>query len=276
MQRKSREAYRKTMADVVRARPTSDRPAAGSPAAEGVFSAQQRRAPKSSCSTQFPNTTPTTALYIHTAAATRADAEVNESTPLNQAERDGQAAAYARANVVPFTMFILHAVSSYIAGARRAGLITGDTGPAGINGVSCRWPRDREGSLVIWVGMRLTSHPAAQMQLLLNSLTTNLSNAERIVETPVPPISVIHTKQVVLVYLLALPLTLVSELSWRMIPVVGIVAFTLLGIEGISSEIESPFGDDPSDHPLDLLCARVRHELEHMMLLLDEGIKEEM
>ena len=98
---------------------------------------------------------------------------------------------------------------------------------------------------------------------------------ERITQTPIPVIYGVHLKQTVLLYLLALPLTLVSELSWRMVPVVTIVAFTLIGLEGISSEVEMPFGHDPSDHNLDLLCATVRHELEHMMLLLDEGVQEE-
>jgi ion channel-forming bestrophin family protein len=35
-----------------------------------------------------------------------------------------------------------------------------------------------------------------------------------------------------------------------MIPVVTIVAFTLMGIEGIADEIEQPFGTDASDLPL--------------------------
>jgi putative membrane protein len=35
-----------------------------------------------------------------------------------------------------------------------------------------------------------------------------------------------------------------------MIPVVTIVAFTLMGIEGIADEIEQPFGTDGSDLPL--------------------------
>lgn len=35
-----------------------------------------------------------------------------------------------------------------------------------------------------------------------------------------------------------------------MIPVVTIVAFTLMGIEGIADEIEQPFGTDKSDLPL--------------------------
>lgn len=49
-------------------------------------------------------------------------------------------------------------------------------------------------------------------------------------------------KQCVTLYLFALPFTLVKDLHWYMIPIVTVVAFTLMGIEGIANEIEMPFG----------------------------------
>jgi len=52
----------------------------------------------------------------------------------------------------------------------------------------------------------------------------------------------IHLKQCVTLYLFALPLTLINELGWSTIPIVTVVAFTLMGIEGIADEIEMPFG----------------------------------
>jgi putative membrane protein len=52
----------------------------------------------------------------------------------------------------------------------------------------------------------------------------------------------IHLKQCVTLYLFALPLTLVNDLGWSTIPIVTVVAFTLMGIEGIADEIEMPFG----------------------------------
>jgi putative membrane protein len=45
-----------------------------------------------------------------------------------------------------------------------------------------------------------------------------------------------------------------------MIPVVTIVAFTLMGIEGIADEIEQPFGTDASDLPLGTTYAASRDE----------------
>jgi putative membrane protein len=46
----------------------------------------------------------------------------------------------------------------------------------------------------------------------------------------------------VTLYLFALPLTLVKELGWGAVPLVTVVAFTFMGIEGIADEIEMPFG----------------------------------
>ena len=37
-------------------------------------------------------------------------------------------------------------------------------------------------------------------------------------------------------------MTLVSTLGWSVVPIVTIVAFTLMGIEGIADQIEMPFG----------------------------------
>ncbi len=44
-------------------------------------------------------------------------------------------------------------------------------------------------------------------------------------------------------YLFSLPFTLVNELGWATVPVITVVAFTFMGIEGIAEEIEMPFGN---------------------------------
>ena len=73
---------------------------------------------------------------------------------------------------------------------------------------------------------------------------------ERVANTPIPRSYSIHLKQCVTLYLFSLPFTLVRELGWGMIPIVTVVAFTLMGIEGIAEEIEMPFGLDSLDLPL--------------------------
>jgi ion channel-forming bestrophin family protein len=53
----------------------------------------------------------------------------------------------------------------------------------------------------------------------------------------------IHLKQVITLYLFALPFTLAGELGWASIPIVTVISFTFMGIEGIADEIEMPFGE---------------------------------
>jgi ion channel-forming bestrophin family protein len=52
----------------------------------------------------------------------------------------------------------------------------------------------------------------------------------------------IHLKQCVTLYLFALPFTMLGDLGWSTVPLVTVVAFTFMGIEGIADEIEMPFG----------------------------------
>ena len=53
----------------------------------------------------------------------------------------------------------------------------------------------------------------------------------------------IHLKQCVTLYLFSLPFTMVKDLGWATVPIVTLVAFTFMGIEGIAEQIEMPFGN---------------------------------
>ncbi|SPO29113.1 uncharacterized protein UTRI_06062 [Ustilago trichophora] len=139
---------------------------------------------------------------------------------------------------------ILTELHIYLSSIRRAGLLD-DMGPAGFS--------------------------------LLNTQLVTLSNLcssmLRISTTPTPLIYAIHLKQSSFMYLLTLPLALVGELGWKMIPFVTVFSMMLIGLEGISSEIEDPFGLDKSDHPLDLWCSQVRCEIELLMREVNPGIR---
>ena len=74
-------------------------------------------------------------------------------------------------------------------------------------------------------------------------MVDQLTALERIANTPIPKSYSIHLKQCVTLYLFSLPFTLVKDLGWGMVPLVTVVAFTLMGIEGIADEIEMPFGE---------------------------------
>ncbi|CAL1703767.1 unnamed protein product [Somion occarium] len=106
---------------------------------------------------------------------------------------------------------------------------------------------------------------------LVQGMVDMLTAMERVANTPIPRSYSIHLKQTVTLYLFALPFTLVKELSWGMVPLVTVVAFTLMGIEGIADEIEMPFGLDKFDLPLERYCDDLREEVEYMVERLPEG-----
>ncbi|KAH7340324.1 Bestrophin, RFP-TM, chloride channel-domain-containing protein [Rhizoctonia solani] len=148
---------------------------------------------------------------------------------------------YARKNL-PMPLIIAHELTRLIHKFRRSGML--DTiGPAGVNA----------------------------MNTLLQSMIDQVTAMERVANTPIPVSYSIHLKQCVTLYLFSLPFTLIGDLGWRMIPVVTLVAYTLMGIEGIANEIEMPFGRDQSDLPLDRYCTELRDEIEYMMENLAEG-----
>ncbi|KAL1918165.1 uncharacterized protein VTP21DRAFT_3431 [Calcarisporiella thermophila] len=99
----------------------------------------------------------------------------------------------------------------------------------------------------------------------LSTLTDTLTILERILRTPIPSAYNIHLKQTVTMYCVALPFTLVHELKWAVIPVVTLIAFTLIGIDGIASEIESPFGYDPNDLKIEEFVNELKGELEFLL-----------
>ncbi|PZO39247.1 MAG: hypothetical protein DCF19_14650 [Pseudanabaena frigida] len=103
------------------------------------------------------------------------------------------------------------------------------------------------------------------LQSNLKSIIDSIGGCERILRTPLPLAYVIHLKQLVLIYCMLLPFQLVKDLGWWTGVFVGLVSFTLLGIEEIGIEIENPFGYDDNDLPLDTICNTVKQDIEELI-----------
>lgn len=143
---------------------------------------------------------------------------------------------------MPLPLIIAHEISRSLFSLKREGLLE-TVGPAGANA----------------------------MQQLVQGLIDHLSGMERIVNTPIPKSYSIHLKQCVTLYLFSLPFILVRELGWATVPVVTVVAFTLMGIESIADIIEMPFGTDSADLPLDIYLHDLKEEILYMFHHLPEG-----
>ncbi|OUM58178.1 hypothetical protein PIROE2DRAFT_25056, partial [Piromyces sp. E2] len=99
----------------------------------------------------------------------------------------------------------------------------------------------------------------------LNAIIDNFSTCERILTTPIPLIYGVHIKQALILYLLTLPLQIISNCGWAAIFIVLLTSFTFFGIEAISSEIENPFGRDENDLKLDEFCKKINDEISNMI-----------
>ncbi len=111
---------------------------------------------------------------------------------------------------------------------------------------------------------------AEPMQLLsltnlLNDLVAGLTTCERIRNTLVPPAYIIYLKRLLLIYCFCLPFFLVAKLHWSTPLVVAIIDFVLLGVEEISTEIEDPFGHDPNDLPIELICHTIETNVQSLI-----------
>ncbi|KAF8845021.1 UPF0187-domain-containing protein [Paxillus ammoniavirescens] len=165
------------------------------------------------------------------------------TTPLlGDSHQTVQFHSYADHITTPFPLVIAHEISCAIFRFKREGLLE-TVGPAGTNAMSG----------------------------LVQSMVDQMTYMERVANTPIPASYGIHLKQCVTLYLFALPFTLVNDLGWSMVPIVTVVAFTLMGIEGIADEIEMPFGYDSQDLPLDTYCDDLKEEVGYMIERLPEG-----
>jgi putative membrane protein len=80
------------------------------------------------------------------------------------------------------------------------------------------------------------------MEEQLSKMVDAQGGCEKIRKTPLPFAYVVMIKQLILIYLLTLPIAVGNHCGWWSPVLVCIVAVGLLGMEEASVEIEDPFG----------------------------------
>lgn len=130
--------------------------------------------------------------------------------------------------------------------------------------------------IAFWIGDYLqcryereyvNSFQVTALHKLLDELVDILGGCERILKTPMPLLYTITLKTFLFIYFLLLPFALVVGLAWWTGPVLAFISFILLGLDEIGAEIEEPFGHDPNDLPLDLICATMLRNVENIIML---------
>jgi ion channel-forming bestrophin family protein len=103
-----------------------------------------------------------------------------------------------------------------------------------------------------------------QQQMLdadVQALVDYLGGCERIDSTPLPFAYAVHLRRALVLYCATLPFALVSAFGEWTAVVSLFIAYILIGIEEIGTEIEGPFGRRHNDLPLDRICERLQANL---------------
>jgi ion channel-forming bestrophin family protein len=93
-------------------------------------------------------------------------------------------------------------------------------------------------------------------------LLDHVGGCERIMKTPLPLAFVVKIRQLIFVFLLALPFVLVTRVGWLTPLVAMLVAYPLLALDEIGAELQQPFSTASLNHlPLDDICATIESNL---------------
>jgi putative membrane protein len=96
----------------------------------------------------------------------------------------------------------------------------------------------------------IDSQMVRNMEDQLSKLVDSQGACEKIRKTPLPFVYVVMLKQLILVYLIALPFSIADRTGWWSPVIMAMAALSLFGIEEASVEIEDPFGTE--DNCLDM------------------------
>lgn len=100
-----------------------------------------------------------------------------------------------------------------------------------------------------------------QMNNHVTELSLVQTGCDRIATTPLPFAYSVLLNRTVYFFCFMLPFSLGSVLGLVTPLLVGILAYTFLGLDALSSEIEEPFGTQSNDLPLDAMVRTIEIEL---------------
>ncbi|MEQ1411845.1 bestrophin family protein [Acinetobacter indicus] len=101
----------------------------------------------------------------------------------------------------------------------------------------------------------------SQMNQHVMELSLVQTGCDRIATTPLPFAYSVLLNRTVYFFCFMLPFSLSSTLGLATPLLVGILAYTFLGLDALSSEIEEPFGTQSNDLPLDAMVRTIEIEL---------------
>jgi len=110
---------------------------------------------------------------------------------------------------------------------------------------------------------RLTLFSKAQ------TMASTVAACERIVQTPIPLNYARHTSRLITLFSLLLPIALVGEIGWMVMPVSALVTWAFFAIQEIGLIIEEPFSSYLSALSLDVFCRSIFEDSQAQVRLHD-------
>jgi len=111
------------------------------------------------------------------------------------------------------------------------------------------------------------------------ALSHLLGVCERIRFTPIPWVYNIHTKFVLVFFLLLTPLAMFHEdplpSIGQIVIFMGILSYAFLGLEDLASKVQNPFGENPSHLPLDIFVHMAYRDVKDVIALKYESFGKE-
>eukprot|EP00928_Gymnodinium_smaydae_P019987 TRINITY_DN1770_c0_g1_i1.p1 TRINITY_DN1770_c0_g1~~TRINITY_DN1770_c0_g1_i1.p1 ORF type:complete len:502 (-),score=77.41 TRINITY_DN1770_c0_g1_i1:113-1618(-) len=105
----------------------------------------------------------------------------------------------------------------------------------------------------------------ASIETNLKALGTSLAHCEKVLDTDIPFAYLAQVRTSVIIFLTIMPFFLVMELGWFTIICVMFFSYVAIGLENLSAEIETPFGYDKNDLPLDQYCSNIARDIRDVL-----------
>ncbi|MDB5335282.1 MAG: hypothetical protein JWN70_901 [Planctomycetaceae bacterium] len=145
----------------------------------------------------------------------------------------------------------LEELQSYLSGELYSKVIRFGNPPSAIAAAISQWIAERRHA------GQIDSTQVRHMEDLLARMVDAQGGCEKIKKTPLPFVYAAMIKQLILVYLITLPVVLCGRTGWWTPLMVAIVSFGFFGIEEAGVEIEDPFGLDDNCLPLEAICVGI-------------------
>lgn len=142
-------------------------------------------------------------------------------------------------------------------------------GPEDASRLSAAWHMPAEAARQIDLLLRdAFSHPGADRFAFQEALRRraelidHYGGCERILKSPLPRAYSVNIRRFLVLFLITLPWALLDRVGWLTPLVTLLVAFPLLSLDEIGTQLQNPFWTDHLGHlPLDGICATIERDL---------------